>query len=403
MLNKNIYEKIKHLFENTAGISPIVATILVLAVAVAAGVALYYWFGAFQTGAQEQVENSSKSLMDIMSKKSQAITLSPSPGESMYTITFAEQDDEDSAPKSEITGNTLYPQGNGYISIYRNYTSNEWLTSTSGGNGMYNTTTNPQIHDERFIIEIPVTLMPVIDLHNVLIKAGTPEVTETHPKTDAKLYHTEYWLHIDRDINYQLLKRDDTPFKGFMKRSTSTASKIEENTAGNTFYFNGKDCFLKVSDTPWWNFTGENMGKNFENVDMVNGTAPIQSGWPYSAKTYFSVLRIFKADGVKKYGYIKNATGGIEGWYTNYFSGTDVKEYFDSNQYSVGDMKAGQSVTKYLYLMFDSIRMPKCPDPLTTWLEGDDEYVVFDVPITVTSSDGITSTMTVKVKVHDEE
>ncbi|MBU3966128.1 MAG: hypothetical protein KKG76_01960 [Euryarchaeota archaeon] len=407
MNKKKTLKKIIPFWEDTEAISPVVATILVLAVAVAAGLGLYLWFNPFQANVQGQVGNTSVASIDLMAKKSlgnDAITLSPFPGESMYTITFAEVDDKESAPKNETTGNTLYPQGNGYISIYRKYTPTSWLRSTSGGNGWVNTTKNPQIYDERFIIEIPVTLTPALSLHNVIIKAGKPVVAETYPKTTETLFHTEFWLHIDRDNNYQLLKNDETPFKGIMNRSTLTASKIEENTTGNTFYFNGKDYFLNVSDTPWRNFTGENMGGNFEKVDKERGTALIQSGWPSGAHTFFRVLPIYKADGVKRYAYIKNATGGIEGWYTNYFSGADnIKEYFDSNQYNVGDVNAGQSVTKYLYLMFDSLRMPKCPDPMTTWLEGDDEYVVFDVPITATTPDGITSTMTVKVKVMDEE
>jgi len=412
MIKEKMVQKIKTFRDNRDAISPIIATILVLAVAVAAGVGLYFWFDTFQADAQEQVGDSTTSSMNIMVKNTlgnDAIQLSSYPGDTEYTITFAEVDDSDSAPTNIPTGNTLYPQGNGYIGIYNNYTSSKWLTSTSGGNGWVNIlgSSNAQIYDERFIIEIPVTITPVLDLKDVLIKAGEPKVSETYPETtDVNLYHTEYWLHIDRENNYQLLKKDDTPFKGIMRRSRPTSSKIEEDaTTGDTFHFDGGKCYLKVDTATWNNYTGENMGYDFANVDTSNGTAPQLSGYAYStySGTYFRVLPLYQADGVKKYAYKKNNAGDEQGWYTNYFyGGTNIKEYFDSGWYTVGDLNKGESTTKYLYLMFNSISMPNHPAS-DDWREGDDEYIVFDVPITVTSSDGVTSTMTVKITVHDEE
>ncbi|MCK4823437.1 hypothetical protein KA005_47235, partial [bacterium] len=388
-----------------------IATILVLAVAVAAGVGLYFWFDTFQASAQEEVESSSSASMNLMVRNSlgnDAITLSTYPGDTEYTITFAEVDDSDSAPTNSTTGNTLYPQGNGYIGIYRQYKYSKWLTSTSGGNGWVKISgsKNAQIYDERFIIEIPVTITPVLDIKDVLIKAGEPEVSEIYPETtDVNLYHTEYWLHIDRENNYQLQKKDDTPFKGIMRKSGSSALIEENTTAGDTFYFDGGNYYLTVDTATWNNYTGENMGSDFANVVTTNGTAPQYPGYPYSYKTgtYFRVLPLYQADGVKKYAYKKNNAGDEEGWYTNYFyGGTSIKEYFDSGWYTVGDLNKGESTTKYLYLMFNSISMPKHPAS-DDWREGDDEYIVFDVPITVTSSDGVTSTMTVKITVHDEE
>ena len=147
------------------------------------------------------------------------------------------------------------------------------------------------------------------------------------------------------------------------------------------------------------------MGKDFAHVNTSNGTVPpkYMGGFPYSSGTYFRVLPLYKANGEKVYAYKYNITSGEEqGWYTNYFYGVDNMKYFDSGWYNVGDLNAGQTVTKYLYLMFISINMPNHP-ATDDWRQGDNEYVVFDVPITVTSAEGITSTMTVKVKVHDEE
>lgn len=358
------------------------------------------------------MENSSTSSMNVMIKKSMgsdAITLSPYPGENSYIQTFVEVDDEDTAPVNQTTGSLLYPQGNGYIGRYKHYNPDKWLKSTSGGNGWVNSTYNAQIYDERFIVEIPVTLTPAVNLHDVLIKAGTPEVSEIYPETtDVNLFHTEYWLHIDSDNNYQLLKKDDTPFKGIMKRKYSTSSTIEEVTTvgeGDYFYFGGDKPYLKVDTTAHWDYKGEDMGADFANVITDNGTAPMYSGsFPYYSGTYFRVLPLYKANGEKEYAYKHNlTTGEDQGWYTNYFYGGDnIKKYFDSGWYSVGDLNAGQTATKYLYLMFNSISMPNHP-ALDDWRQGDNEYVVFDVPITVTSAEGVTSTMTVKVKVHDEE
>lgn len=59
-------KKIKPFWKDSEAISPIIATILVLAVAVAAGVGLYFWFDTFQASAQEQVGSSTDSQFDVL-------------------------------------------------------------------------------------------------------------------------------------------------------------------------------------------------------------------------------------------------------------------------------------------------------------------------------------------------
>ncbi|MFH1127471.1 MAG: archaellin/type IV pilin N-terminal domain-containing protein [archaeon] len=66
MNKKKTLKKIIPFWEDTEAISPVVATILVLAVAVAAGLGLYLWFNPFQANVQAQIGTSSNSSVNLM-------------------------------------------------------------------------------------------------------------------------------------------------------------------------------------------------------------------------------------------------------------------------------------------------------------------------------------------------
>jgi len=139
MSNKKIVDKIKHFWNDTEAISPIIATIMILVVAVAAGAMLYFWWDEFQEGAQEEVGASAMGSMKTMSIGSAIVIMSSEINENFKLYPDADNATEELVNNSENAG----------IWYAQNYTGVRF-----GPNGL----DDLGYHDERFIVEIPVTI-----------------------------------------------------------------------------------------------------------------------------------------------------------------------------------------------------------------------------------------------------
>jgi hypothetical protein len=394
MNKEKIIEKIKPFWKDTEAISPVVATILILAVAVAAGVALYFWFDTFQEGAQAQVEESSTGSIKTMSIGSAIVTMSSEINEN-----FKLYPDEDNATEELL--NNSENAGIWYAQSYDG--------ARFGPNGL----DGVGYHDERFILEIPVTISSSTELTDVKLKAGKIEVT------DGNLYGHN-WLHLDSDSDYRLLNGDDTRFVGFINQSTDQV--YEDTTDGFTYYFGGKKH--------------HGVSLNAENatmLDFVNntGAVPDDPDTPSVDESDISPPRIATVDGalgvIKLYttdssyvAFAKDKNDTEYGWMTcnyaageayvpgvgtpigsmedQYFHGTEKLEQFHNPVYKVADTlnpNEAQTVSTYLFVTIMS---------LSNYETGtDDGLTTVNIPLTMTSKEGVTQTINVKFTVLDED
>ena len=389
MNKEKIAEKIKHFWKDTEAISPVVATILILAVAVAAGVGLYFWFDTFQEGAQAQVEKSSTGSMKTMAIGSAIITMSSEINENFKLYPDADNATEELVNNSE----------NGGIWYAQSYTGVRF-----GPNGL----DELGYHDERFIVEIPITISSSTELTDVKLKAGKIEVT------DGNLYG-HMWLHLDSESDYRLLNGDDTLFVGFINQSTDQV--YENTTDGFTYYFGGKKHH------------GVCLPANATLLDFVNNTGAVPND-PNNRiydESDISPPRIATVDGalgvIRLYtpdssyvAFTKDKNDTEYGWMTcnpaagytgnpktssmkdQYFLGGEKLEQFHNPVYKVADTlnpNDAQTVSTYFFvtIMALSNRETGTDDGLTT----------VNIPLTMTSKEGVTETINVKFTVLDED
>ena len=393
MSNKKIVDKIKHFWNDTEAISPIIATIMVLVVAVAAGAGLYFWFDDFQASAQEEVGTSATGSMRTMSIGSAIVTMSSEINEN-----FKLYPDEDNATE-ELMNNSE----NAGIWYAQNYTGARF-----GPNGM----DGVGYHDERFILEIPVTISSSTELTDVKLKAGKIEVT------DGNL-HGHMWLHLDSDYNYRLLNGDDTRFVGFINNNTDQV--YENTTDGFTYYFGGKKhhgVLLNRSNETMVSFvelTGavpdDPNSKGYDESDISPPRIATVDG-------ALGVIRLYTPDS-SYVAFAKDKNDTEYGWMTcnydaggynpfappttwsmkdEYFHGTEKLEQFHNPVYKVADTlnpNEAQIVSTYLFVTIMS---------LSNYETGtDDGLTMVNIPLTMTSKEGVTQTINVKFTVLDED
>ena len=393
MSNKKIVDKIKHFWNDTEAISPIIATIMVLVVAVAAGAGLYFWFDTFQASAQEEVGTSATGSMRTMSIGSAIVTMSSEINEN-----FKLYPDEDNATE-ELMNNSE----NAGIWYAQNYTGARF-----GPNGM----DGVGYHDERFILEIPVTISSSTELTDVKLKAGKIEVT------DGNL-HGHMWLHLDSDYNYRLLNGDDTRFVGFINNNTDQV--YENTTDGFTYYFGGKKhhgVLLNRSNETMVSFvelTGavpdDPNSKGYDESDISPPRIATVDG-------ALGVIRLYTPDS-SYVAFAKDKNDTEYGWMTcnydaggynpfappttwsmkdEYFHGTEKLEQFHNPVYKVADTlnpNEAQTVSTYLFVTIMS---------LSNYETGtDDGLTMVNIPLTMTSKEGVTQTINVKFTVLDED
>lgn len=364
-MGKTIPKNIKRFFENREAISPVVATILVLAVAVAAGIGLYYWFGAFQEGAQAEVANSTTGNIRTMAIDSAKVTLSPiDKSPSLVGI---------DAANDTVADN---PAGNGRIRAAGNYTDPISKLGPNGKNGV-------AWMDERFVVDIPIRISSNIALEDMMLTYGKPSV-------NVGTLYSHFWLHLDKNNDYQLLKKDGTQFVGFINKSTD---KVFENaTDGYTYHFKGSK------------FAGLDINNYTINFDEGTGIATKGLSPPQISKraNALGVMKIY-SDGDYHYALAKNKTGTF-GWVTcdyrggedKYFAGNDKLEVFHSPAYKVTDkFVPNEAVTVNTYFMFYLGML----DNYNT--NKDDGYAEIVLPFTITTKEGVTVTSSVTLTIKD--
>lgn len=318
MNKKKIFKKIIPFWEDTEAISPVVATILVLAVAVASGLGLYLWFNPFQAGVQASVQNISASSVNLMAESTLGnnvlkVALPVSKFTRKSTLIDIDNDGRLYKPAAKGGGNySLAPSGTGtYI--------NTWV-------------------EERFIQEIPVYI----------------ENRGPNPLTNVKVKYTElpstltYVLRFDRNNSYKLLKLDGKPAK--VDFSTSGILN-EDKTTAYEYYFNGTKPAINYSD----HFVAyaEQNSSTFKNDTLT-------------------VLKLYNVDGKTGYGYaMKN--GIVEGWNTagTLFAGSSgdglnktnyewCKSKLQDPTYNVGTLNPGEKKTVYTYFFAAYILQSYC-------------------------------------------
>jgi len=394
MSNKKIVDKIKHFWNDTEAISPIIATIMILVVAVAAGAMLYFWWDEFQEGAQEEVGASAMGSMRTMSIGSAIVIMSSEINEN-----FKLYPDEDNA-----TEELLYNSENAGIWYAQNYS-----TVRFGPNGL----DGLGLHDERFILEIPVTISSSTELTDVKLKAGKIEVT------DGNL-HGHMWLHLDSDSDYRLLNGDDTMFVGFINNNTDQV--YENTTDGFTYYFGGKKhhgILLNRSNETMVDFVGltgavpdDPNSRGYDESDISPPRIATVDGALGVIRLYTpdsSYVAFAKDKNNTEYGWMTcNYAAGEAYAYPNgpaigsmedqYFHGTEKLEQFHNPVYKVADTlnpNEAQTVSTYLFVTIMS---------LSNYETGtDDGLTIVNIPLTMTSKEGVTQTINIKFTVLDED
>jgi len=388
MSNKKIVDKIKHFWNDTEAISPIIATIMILVVAVAAGAMLYFWWDEFQEGAQEEVGASAMGSMKTMSIGSAIVIMSSEINENFKLYPDADNATEELVNNSENAG----------IWYAQNYTGVRF-----GPNGL----DDLGYHDERFIVEIPVTISSSTELTDVKLKAGKIEVT------DGNLYG-HMWLHLDSDSDYQLLNGDDTLFVGFINQNETQV--FENATDGLTYYFGGQNhhgVLLNESHPTEADFikaTGavQDIAATIK-VDESDISPPRIGTTPGA----MGVIRLYTPDAMRV-AFAKDKNGTEYGWMTcnyaagqtafggsmkdQYFLGRDKLEQFHNPVYKVADTlnpNEAQTISTYFFVTIMS---------LSNYETGtDDGLTTVNIPLTMTSKEGVTQTINVKFTVLDED
>lgn len=353
MNKKKILKKIIPFWEDTEAISPVVATILVLAVAVAAGLGLYLWFNPFQASVQTQVQNSSASSVNLMAES----TL----GNNVLKVAL---------PVGEFTRKSTIIDVDNDGLLYKPISSGDYSKAPSGTATYINTWM-----EERFIQEIPVYI----------------ENRGPNPLTNVKVKYIElpstltYMLRLDRNKGYQLLKLDGKPAK--VDFSTSGILN-EDSTSAHEYYFNGT--------IPAINYA----------VHTVNYTAT-QNSSTFANHT-LTVLKIYDADGKTGYAYAKS-NGTVEGWNTagTLFAGSTggglnatlyewSKSKLQDPTYEVGTLNPGEKKTVYTYFFAAYIKKEYCDS-------GSFKDCRINLPIQVNTDQGATQTVTPTLHIIDTD
>ncbi len=380
MSNKKIVDKIKHFWDDSEAISPIIATIMVLVVAVAAGAGLYFWFDTFQTGAQEEVGESATGSMRSMVIGSADIAINL-------------MDEKFSLEGMDATDDTSTDniKGNGRISWAQDYISGP--VGLNGKRGV-------AWMDERFIVEIPITVSSSAALENVKIFAGVPSVV-SGGESNLRAYH---WLHLDRNNGYQLLKGDGTPFKGFINDSTDKV--YEDNTDGYTYYF-GRSGLAAGIDILNGNLSAET-GTLANNTSTSGDESQVWGAKISGTNGGLMVMSLYTntASQERYFAFAKNGSEEL-GWitcdYTNggrdkYFNGIDkINGMFHGNTYEVADeLTPNKAVTVSTYFMVSTLMLDKGQDTLE-----DDGMAEIVLPYTITTDEGLIEKTSVTLIIKD--
>ncbi|MBU4491903.1 MAG: hypothetical protein KKD69_05520, partial [Euryarchaeota archaeon] len=353
MNKKKIFKKIIPFWKDTEAISPVVATILVLAVAVAAGLGLYLWFNPFQANVQASVQNSSISSTNIMASKSMG-------SEVLMAV----------LPKSTfVYKSNLDVDNDG--KIYR--------PGTSGNYSLYDPAYTNKWNDERFIQEI------MIYIEN----RGPSQLT------GVKIQYTEVpglhgLLRLDRNNNNQLLDVNGTAVHVMFDQTGVTVNQ------NYSYYFSESAGIMELVS-------------GLDYTIAANNKAYLPIKTDTFAHNRILSMNLYDVDGNSRNA-IAKIDGIKTGWNTavSFYTGTPGKnwglnktiyDWFKENvqtpTYEVGILKPGESKRIYTYYYIGSMNPTQCT-------KGDSfADCTLELPITVSSDQGATQALTAKLHIVD--
>ncbi|MCS7119542.1 MAG: hypothetical protein NZ894_05805 [Archaeoglobaceae archaeon] len=360
----------KSIIKEETGLSPIVGAVLVIAVTIAAGVALYIWWNSMQASAQTTVSEQAKGQINRMIRETATISL----------IIPGHMTGMDKKYNYE------------YTSAAFDWDNNKLIARASSTNGLYIGTT-PYIEcykDERFIVEIPVLIINdnAMDLTNVrLVVTGI----------EGRLW---FVLHFKKtaDGQYVLLDKNGNEFTGVL--GWEFANKTD--TTGDFYkYYWGEPGSYGIN-------ANRSMYKYDSNGNLGTTTDYWQVDyqlWSDRRTTIFanytiSPIVLRNELGVNLYPYAVNKTNAKFAWATwnNFFTGKTggptyafCRDNLHNPEYKIGTIKAGESVKTYVYVMFGYLA-----ERLETLPEWEIKFEVY-------SDEGIHGSIPVKFRLIDPD
>ena len=345
---------IKQFWKDTEAISPIIATILVLAVAVAAGVGLYFWFDTFQASAQEQVGESSTASMNIMMESSL--------GDELLKVVLPIKLFEYRAEGVDADNDDL---------IYRPTSSGNYSDYTLKKYGYVKYVNNWR--DERFIQEIPIYIE----------NRGPNTLTGVTIKYTQFASTLNYLLQIDRENNNQLLDVNGNPVHVELNDmgvhdNSSISYYFNEPSYAMDYSSVGSDAYLPIESSL---FKDDRItATKLYDVDgntryAIADIGGVKTGWNTAGSLFAS----------KSYGGL-NAT--LYGW---------AKEELHNPTYEVGTLEPGENKKIYTYYYVAYLK----PEYCTTGDSFADATV--DLPIRVSCDQGMSQTVIAQLHLIDKD
>ncbi|MEM2146964.1 MAG: archaellin/type IV pilin N-terminal domain-containing protein [Candidatus Jordarchaeaceae archaeon] len=340
--------------------SPIVGVVLVLAVTIAAGVALYVWWNSMQASTQTTVGEQAKGQVNKMILDTATVSII--------------------IPGHMVGVNEKYNYK--YTSTSFDWDNNKLIYKASSTNGAYvGTTTYVNCSkDERFIVEIPVIIRNdnAIDLTNVKLVVGGLE---------GRLW---FVLHFKKASNgqYILLDKNGNEFNGIFGYENASSSTsyftyywgepgsygITENKTMYKYDFNSNNL---ITTTDIWQVDYQNWNDRKTTIFANYTTSPM-------------VLRDEFGNNLYPYALDKNGNRYAWATWNNFFTGKSggptyafCKDNLHNPVYEVGTIKAGESVKTYIYIMFGYLaeRTGTLPDWEITLEVFSDEGVYGSIPV----------------------
>lgn len=386
-------KKIKQFWKDTTAISPIIATILVLSVAVAAGVGLYFWFDTFQESAQEQVTGVSDSNLFTMANKA---------GNAMAVT----MDTTQKVPYASATFD--YKEYDDHYLTYTGFKPSKYQTGIT-----FNDSNTTVYEDERFVLEIPIQLKANANLNDIKVKVDLDnrDVLESgYAATSSYAYlgFSPYCIHLDRSNGYalQYYDTDSGSWKEFVGELLPNSDAITFDDGGYIYKFDGRNPTLNLSDfmttTVPVNYDlgsaetddGIYNVSNLEIVTYPDRQANLGTYYGDDNGVFMFTGKIITAEGKAQYARKVTVDGTETPWVTastlfnsHGASNSDAQDaYLISNTYPIGDLKAGETKTAYVYIYVNWAKF-----------NADTGQVVATIPFEFSSVDGFNSTETVTI------
>jgi|GEM_PF-3388357 len=337
--------------KNKKAISPILALLIVLGVTIVVGAVFYTW----GSGLFESSQDKTKSAME-----GQAATMS-----------------SDVLPyyvKVGIVGHDESPATFEYISTGVDADNDKTIK--------YGEPYKPEkytncLKDERVIFEVPIYVRN--NAQDKILKGVTAKVLGL----SGHLWWAFHLKYDDTNDQYELLKRDDSVFKGYIGYASA-----DENANGFTYVFTTSSYAVNISSSA--------SGYKWNGTDLEATTGSSIEYATTKAKSSFadytsSPLKLITTDGVNYYLVAINSSGGK--WYMAtsqaFFRGSgynDCKALFNNPVYNIGDISPNSVKTANMYIAFGYITSEYLPD-------------VDEISIRIQDSEGILS-KTIPLKFH---